>query len=92
MWLLFSRNKEDYLRRYHRRSNIESVFTAVKRKFGDSVRFKNDTAMKNEVLAKLICHNLSCLIHTMYELGIEPDLSARPKAGERPVIRIKGNC
>ena len=28
--------------------------------------------MKNEALAKVLCHNLVCLIHEMYELGIEP--------------------
>ena len=43
----------------------------VKRKFGDSVRSKTDTAMKNEVLAKFVCHNLCCLIAEMYALGIE---------------------
>ena len=44
----------------------------VKAKFGDSLRSKTDTAMKNEALAKVLCHNLVCLIHEMYELGIEP--------------------
>jgi Transposase DDE domain len=66
-------NKEEYLEKYHRRSNIESVFSSVKRKFGDSVRSKTPTAMKNEVLAKLVCHNISQLVHLMYELGIDPN-------------------
>jgi transposase len=88
MFHLFCLNKEEYLRHYHRRSNVESVLSAVKRKFGDSVRSKTETAMKNEVLGKLICHNISCLIHTMYELRIEPDLKARPNADSRPIIRI----
>ena len=42
------------------------------RKFGDSVRAKNDQAMKSEVLAKFVCHNLCCLIHAMEEFGIDP--------------------
>jgi transposase len=88
MFHLFCANKEDYLRRYHRRSNVESVFSSVKRKFGDAVRSKNDTAMKNEVLGKLVCHNLSCLIHTMYELGITPDLQDRPTPDTRPILRL----
>jgi transposase len=86
MFHLFCANKEDYLRRYHRRSNVESVFSAVKRVFGDSVRSKNDVAMKNEVIGKLVCHNLSCLIHTMYELKIEPDLKARPAPADRQAV------
>lgn len=88
MYHLFCLNKDDYLRRYHRRSNVESVFSAVKRKFGDSVRSKNDVAMKNEVLAKIVCHNVSCLIHTMYELGIEPDLKAHPELAGAATIRM----
>lgn len=48
----------------------------VKRKFGDSLRSKTDTAMVNEVLAKILCHNLVVLIHEMYELGIVPVFEA----------------
>ena len=44
----------------------------VKAKFGDSLRSKTDTAMANEALAKVLCHNLCCLIQSMYELGINP--------------------
>jgi hypothetical protein len=43
----------------------------VKAKFGDAVRSKTETAMKNEVLCKLLCHNLCCVIHSQIELGIE---------------------
>ena len=52
--------------------NVESTFGAVKMKFGDSVRSKTDTAMKNEVLCKFLCHNLTCLIQEQEALGIEP--------------------
>ena len=44
----------------------------VKAKFGDSVRSRIDVAMKNEVLLKLLCHNICCLIAAQAELGIEP--------------------
>jgi hypothetical protein len=33
---------------------------------------KTDTAMANEVLAKVVCHNICCLISAMYELGVTP--------------------
>ena len=45
---------------------------AIKRKFGDSLRSKSETAMINEALCKILCHNLVLLIHEMFELGIEP--------------------
>jgi transposase len=72
----FCLNRGEFLRHYHKRSNVESTFSAVKRKFGDSVRSKNDTAMKNEVLAKFVCNNICCLISAWYELGIEPLFAA----------------
>ena len=68
----FSFNKDEYMSHYHKRSNIESTFSAVKRKFGDSVRSRTETAMVNEVICKLICQNLTCLIQAQIELGIEP--------------------
>jgi len=76
MFHYFSLRREEFLQHYHRRSNVESVFSMVKRKFGDSVRSKTDVAMKNEVLCKLLAHNLCCLIAAWYELGIEPIFGA----------------
>jgi transposase len=84
MFHLFCANKDDYLYHYHRRSNVESVFSAVKRKFGDFVRSKTSTAMRNEVLAKLVCHNLCCLISAMYELGLTPQFPAEGQADDEP--------
>lgn len=72
MYHLFCLNKEDYLHHYHRRSNVESYFSAVKRMFGDSVRSKSEIAMKNEVLGKLLAYNVTLLVHAIYELGLEP--------------------
>jgi hypothetical protein len=68
----FQFKRDEFLKRYHNRSNVESTFSMLKAKFGDSVRSKTDTAMKNEVLAKIVCHNICCLISAMYELGIDP--------------------
>jgi transposase len=72
MFHYFSLNREEFLARYHQRSNVESTFSMIKAKFGDSVRSKTDTAMRNEALAKILCHNVCCLISAMYELGIDP--------------------
>lgn len=68
----FQFNQEEYMARYHKRSNAESTFSAIKRKFGDSVLSKQDTAMVNEVLCKILCHNLTCLIQEQETLGIVP--------------------
>ena len=43
--------------------------------------------MKNEVLAKLVCHNLCCLILSHLELGIEAEFWSNDASGAgRPVI------
>lgn len=65
--------------------NVESVFSAVKRKFGDSVRSRTDVAMTNEVLAKFLCHNIVVNIHEQEELGIEPVFWP---SEDRDVIRL----
>jgi transposase len=72
MFHYFSLNREEFLDHYHKRSNIESTVSMIKAKFRDHVRSKTDVAMKNEVLGKILCHNICCLISAMYELGITP--------------------
>ena len=58
---------------YHKRSNVESTNAAIKRKFGETLKSKNQTAQINELLAKIIAYNLTVVIHEMYENGISPD-------------------
>lgn len=43
----------------------------IKSKFGSRVRAKTPTAQVNEVLAKVLCHNLCCLVSVFFELGID---------------------
>jgi len=68
----FCMNRDEFLTHYHKRSNVESTFSAIKRVFGGRVRSKTPVAQKNEVLLKILCHNIRCLIHEMHELGITP--------------------
>jgi transposase len=72
MYHFFMYKREEYLQHYHKRSNVESTFSMLKRKFGDSLRSKTDAALVNETLCKVLCHNLVVLIHEMHELGINP--------------------
>ena len=85
MFHYFSFNKEEFLSRYHLRSNVETTFSMVKAKFGDSIRSKTDTAMVNEVLAKFVCHNICCVIQSMFEFGVTPTFWA-----ELPVAQEVG--
>jgi transposase len=78
MWHTYSSRPDEFLACYHRRSNVETVFSMVKGKFGDGLRGKTETAQDNEVYAKFIAHNLCVLIQSHYELGIKTDFGAGP--------------
>lgn len=71
MFHYYQYRREEFLKHYHQRSNVESTFSAIKRKFGDNVRSRSDTAKVNEALAKLVCFNLTRVILSQCELGIE---------------------
>ncbi len=88
MHAMFTLRKEEFLRHYHLRSNVESTFSMVKRKFGDSVRSKTETAMKNEVLAKFVCHNIACCIQSAYEFGIEPILGTEWELDPKMILKF----
>ncbi len=92
MWHLFCANREDDLAHYHKRSNVESTFSAVKRLFGEMVRSKTDTAQKNEVLCKFVAYNITCLIHAAYELGVTPPGWKRdkPQDDAPAILRFPG--
>jgi len=62
------------LAHYHRRSNVESTFSMIKRVIGDTLRSKDLVGQINETLLMVVCHNIRCLIHETIELGITPML------------------
>lgn len=72
MHAVFVLRSEEFLAAYAKRGMVESSFSAMKRKFGGSVRSKKYAAQVNEVLAKVLCYNLACLVRAMHTLGIEP--------------------
>lgn len=66
-------NESEFKQHYHKRSNVETTFSMIKAKFGERIRSKTSISQTNEVLCKILCHNLCCVIQSMYELGIEPE-------------------
>ncbi|MFH1664513.1 MAG: transposase [archaeon] len=71
MFKLYFFNSEQFKEHYHRRSNVESTFSAIKGKFGGSLKSKSFVGQTNEVLLKVLCHNICCLIQEMYETGVD---------------------
>jgi transposase len=89
MWHYYNFNRIEFMAKYHKRSNVETTFSMIKAKFGSSVRAKTPVAQVNEVLCKVLCHNICVLIQSTFELGIEPvfDLGALGTFGTKPQRR-----
>ena len=65
----FQLHKEEFLEHYHKRSNAESTFSAIKKKFGETLKSKNRGAQENELFCKIIAYNITVLIHEMVQLN-----------------------
>jgi transposase len=76
MYHFYCFHQEEFFQHYHKRSNVESTFSMIKAKFGEKLRSKTDVSQVNEALCKVLCHNLCCVIQSIYELGIEVDFCA----------------
>lgn len=70
MYFYFKMNQAEFMQNYNKRSNIESTFSAMKKKLGETLKSKNRVAQENELLCKVIAYNIMVLIQEMQELGI----------------------
>ena len=71
-------HREEFLSFYHQRSNVESAFSSIKGKFGDWLRTRKPESHVNHVLLRILCHNVCCLIRSMYELGVPVSFDEAP--------------
>lgn len=90
MFFYYNFQREEFLTHYHQRSNAESTFNMVKAKFRDHVRSRTDTAMKNEVLCKFLCHNICVVIQSQCELGIEATFWPQDQKAEPKILAFPG--
>jgi transposase len=87
MYHFYSMSRDKFDQHYHQRSNAESAFSMIKAKFRDHVRSKTDVAMRNEVLCKVLAHNICCLIMSQCELGIDVEFwGERPARASQPRV------
>jgi len=73
MYHFYNLHREEFLQHYHKRSNVETAVHMIKSKFGSRLRSKDKTAQINELLAKVLCHNICVVIQEMHELGGMPN-------------------
>jgi len=67
----FQLHKEEFMDHYHKRSNAETVFAMMKRKFGHKLYSKSEVGQVNEILCKALAHNICVLIQEYYEIDIK---------------------
>src|SRR5712692_9141909 len=67
--------RDEFPAHYHKRGNVESAFSSMKRKFGDFIRSKTEIAQINEALLKVVDHNLVCRLLFERKHDIAPMLS-----------------
>lgn len=65
---------DEFHERYRFRSNVEAAFSAIKANFGGNLRSRTERSQINELLAKIICHNLRSLARSVYELRVNINL------------------
>ena len=70
LFQFFKHNTDEFYQHYHKRSNVETAFSMMKAKFGAFVRSKTRTAQVNEVLCKVLCHNMCVVLQAAYEGGL----------------------
>jgi transposase len=73
MFDYFKNNKEEFMMYYHKRSNVETVFSMIKLRLGEFLKCRNFTAQRNELVMKLICHNICCLVQEIFERKVKID-------------------
>lgn len=76
MYHFYKFNEAEFKSHYYQRSNVETVFSMIKAKFGERLRCKTTAAQINEVLCKMLAHNLCVLVQSMYELGVDTNFAA----------------
>ncbi|HUR25961.1 MAG TPA: transposase [Candidatus Thermoplasmatota archaeon] len=67
----FTLHEEEFLARYHKRSNVEATFGAIKQTLGERLKAKNPQAQRNEVLCKVIAWNIRCVVRAILETKAE---------------------
>lgn len=71
MYHMFIYKHDEFMKLYHKRSNVETCFHMIKTKFKDNVRSKTKTAQVNELLCKILAHNICVVIQEINELGLK---------------------
>lgn len=68
-------SRKEFMQAYGLRSNVETTFHMIKARFGSRVRSRTMPAQENEILCKVLLHNLVCAAKAYFEHGIDIHLA-----------------
>lgn len=77
---MYMMENEKFNAHYHQRSNVETTFSMIKKKFGPALRSKSEVSQVNELLCKILAHNICCLVSSIFELNVEIDFLTQRQA------------
>jgi transposase len=79
MYHYFMYKHEEFLQHYHKRSNSETTFYMIKTKFKSDIKSKKQVAQINELLIKVLSHNICVVIQEINELGVRGEFIIEDK-------------
>jgi hypothetical protein len=79
---------EEFLSHYHQRSNAEATMSMIKRVLGERIRSKDEIAQINELLAKIISHNIRCVIRRAGNKADERLICRSGEGADRQIIDL----
>ena len=68
-----SEHPDEFSEVYHKRSNVETTFSSIKQKLGETINARNEIGQINELYCKAIAYNIGILIMMSSVLDIIPD-------------------
>ncbi len=63
-------NEDEFKKHYHKRSNVETMFSMIEARFGKYVRSKDPVAQANEVYLQFLLHNFTVLVTAIHQFGL----------------------
>jgi transposase len=71
MYHAFHQKRGKFRRHYHQRSTVEAAFSGLKQKFRAHLTAKKQQSLRNQLLSKVLAHNICTLIRSLHELDID---------------------
>jgi transposase len=71
MFHYYHLRRDEFLECYHRRSNAEATVSALKRVLGDQLRTRKPVTQQNDMLTRVIAHNIRCVVRANYVHGLD---------------------